>query len=99
MATSSQSATALDFDMVDLSEGDKAAAQKYLSENGIRGLEGFLAERLDAWRKWFVYFWIDLLLSDDSYCFSPLNIAITGDSGAVSIGRVINQMNWNIFIR
>jgi hypothetical protein len=28
-----------------------------------------------------------------------LNIAITGDSGAVSIGRVINQMNWNIFIR
>jgi hypothetical protein len=56
MATSSQSATALDFDMVDLSEDDKAAAQKYLSENGIRGLEGFLAERLDAWRKWFVYF-------------------------------------------
>ncbi|CAF1301050.1 unnamed protein product [Rotaria sordida] len=40
-----------DFDMVDLSEEDKVAAQKYLSENGIRGIEGFLAERLDAWRK------------------------------------------------
>lgn len=53
MATS-QSTTSLDFDMVDLSEEDKAAAQKYLSENGVRGLEGFLAERLDAWRQWFV---------------------------------------------
>ncbi len=55
MATSSQNVAPLDFDIVDLSEDDKAAAQKYLSENGIRGLEGFLAERLDAWRKWFVY--------------------------------------------
>ena len=45
-----------DYDMVDLSEDDKAAAQKYLSENGVRGIEGFLAERLDAWRKWFVFF-------------------------------------------
>jgi hypothetical protein len=54
MATSNQTATPLDFEIVDLSEDDKAAAQKYLSENGIRGLEGFLAERLDAWRKWFV---------------------------------------------
>jgi len=54
MATS-YSVTPLDFDMVDLSEDDKIAAQKYLNENGVRGLEGFLAERLDAWRKWFVY--------------------------------------------
>ena len=44
----------LGFDMIDLSEDDKIAAQKYLSENGVRGLEGFLAERLDVWRKWFV---------------------------------------------
>lgn len=51
---SSQGTTPLEFDMVDLSEDDKLAAQKYLSENGVRGLEGFLAERLDAWRKWFV---------------------------------------------
>jgi hypothetical protein len=54
MATSNN-VTTLDFDMVDLSEDDKIAAQKYLSENGIRGIEGFLAERLDAWRQWFVY--------------------------------------------
>ena len=46
--------TPLDFDMVDLTEDDKVAAQKYLNENGVRGIEGFLAERLDAWRKWFV---------------------------------------------
>lgn len=43
-----------DFVVVDLSEEDKLAAQKYLSENGVRGIEDFLAERLDAWRKWFV---------------------------------------------
>ncbi len=54
MATSNN-VTTLDFDMVDLSEDDKIAAQKHLSENGIRGIEGFLAERLDAWRQWFVY--------------------------------------------
>jgi hypothetical protein len=47
--------TPLDFDLVDLSEDDKNAAQKHLSEHGVRGIEGFLAERLDAWRKWFVY--------------------------------------------
>ena len=51
---SSQNTVPLDYDMVDLSEDDKIAAQKYLSENGVRGLEGFLAERLDAWRQWFV---------------------------------------------
>jgi hypothetical protein len=44
----------LDAELIDLSEDDKIAAKKYLSENGIRGLEGFLAERLDVWRKWFV---------------------------------------------
>jgi hypothetical protein len=55
MATSNTTIP-LDFDMVDLSEDDKVAAQKYLSENGVRGLEGFLAERLEAWRRWFVYF-------------------------------------------
>jgi hypothetical protein len=60
MATSNN-VTPLDFEMVDLSEDDKAAAQKYLSENGVRGIEGFLAERLDAWRKWFVYLEIFLV--------------------------------------
>ena len=45
---------ALDYDLIDLSQEDKVAAHKYLSENGIRGIEGFLAERLDAWRKWSV---------------------------------------------
>ncbi|CAF4156079.1 unnamed protein product, partial [Adineta steineri] len=50
MATS-YDVQSLDCDLVDLSEDDKLAAQKYLSENGIRGIEGFLAERLDAWRK------------------------------------------------
>ena len=54
MAMSNNTTIPLDFDMIDLSEDDKIAAQKYLSENGVRGLEGFLAERLDAWRKWFV---------------------------------------------
>ena len=54
MATSNN-ITPLDYDLVDLSEDDKVAAQKYLSEHGVRGLEGFLAERLDAWRQWFVY--------------------------------------------
>jgi hypothetical protein len=54
MATSTNTMP-LDFDMIDLSEDDKIAAQKYLNENGIRGIEGFLAERLDAWRKWLVY--------------------------------------------
>lgn len=44
----------LDYDMIDLSEDDKLAAQKYLNENGVRGIEGFLAERLEAWRKWSV---------------------------------------------
>lgn len=57
MATSTDSnQKPMDYDMVDLSEDDKIAAEKYLSENGVRGLEGFLAERLDAWRKWFVLF-------------------------------------------
>lgn len=46
--------TALDYDLIDLSQEDKVAAEKYLSQNGIRGIEGFLAERLDAWRKWSV---------------------------------------------
>ena len=46
--------TSLDYDLIDLSAEDKVAAQKYLNENGIRGIEGFLAERLDAWRKWSV---------------------------------------------
>ncbi|CAF0785600.1 unnamed protein product [Adineta steineri] len=50
MATS-YDVKSLDYDLIDLSEDDKLAAQKYLSENGIRGIEGFLAERLDAWRK------------------------------------------------
>ena len=44
----------LDYDMIDLSEDDRLAAQKYLNENGVRGIEGFLAERLEAWRKWSV---------------------------------------------
>jgi hypothetical protein len=52
MATNNN--TPLDFDMVDLTEDDKVAAEKYLNANGVRGIEGFLAERLDAWRKWFV---------------------------------------------
>lgn len=43
-----------EFEMVNLSEEDKLAAHRYLSENGVRGIEDFLAERLDAWRKWFV---------------------------------------------
>ncbi|CAF1620624.1 unnamed protein product [Rotaria magnacalcarata] len=52
MATSNNSSQqSVDYDLVDISEEDKIAAQKYLSENGIRGIEGFLAERLDAWRK------------------------------------------------
>ena len=55
MATSS-STNSFDFNIVNLSEDDKLAAQKYLSENGVRGIEDFLAERLDAWRKWLVHF-------------------------------------------
>ncbi|CAF3644794.1 unnamed protein product [Rotaria sp. Silwood1] len=47
----SNSTQSFDFDIVDLSEEDKIAAKKYLNENGVRGIEGFLAERLDAWRK------------------------------------------------
>jgi len=53
MATTNESVVQ-DYVLVDLSEEDKLAAQKYLSENGVRGIEDFLAERLDAWRKWFV---------------------------------------------
>ena len=55
MATSNNT-NSLDFEMVDLSEDDKLAAQRFLSENGVRGIEDFLAERLDAWRKWLVFF-------------------------------------------
>ena len=55
MATNDR-VTSSDYEFVDLSEDDKVAAQKYLSENGVRGLEGFLAERLEIWRKWFVSF-------------------------------------------
>ncbi|CAF5005704.1 unnamed protein product [Rotaria socialis] len=51
MTASNSSQQSVDNDLVDVSEEDKIAAQKYLSENGIRGIEGFLAERLDAWRK------------------------------------------------
>ena len=60
---SSEKVTPVDYDLVDISEEDKVAAKKYLTENGVRGLEGFLAERLEAWRKWFVSLpvrrWID----------------------------------------
>ncbi len=55
MATSSNTGP-FNFELLDISEEDKVAAQKYLSENGIRGIEDFLAERLDAWRRWFVVF-------------------------------------------
>jgi len=55
MATSSNTGP-FNFELLDISEEDKAAAQKYLNENGIRGIEDFLAERLDAWRKWLVVF-------------------------------------------
>lgn len=51
---SNEKVTPVDYDLVDISEEDKVAAQKYLTENGVRGLEGFLAERLEAWRKWWV---------------------------------------------
>lgn len=44
--------------MVDLSEDDKVAAEKHLSQNGVRGIENFLAERLEAWRKWLVFYFI-----------------------------------------
>lgn len=54
MASNVPPPSSSDYDFVDLSEEDKIAAQKYLNENGVRGLEGFLAERLEAWRKWFV---------------------------------------------
>jgi len=84
MATSNN-VISLDYDMIDLSEDDKVAAQKYLNEHGVRGIEGFLAERLDAWRKWFVYLEDFLFYRRILIVFSPLNIAITGDSGAVSI--------------
>lgn len=87
MATSSATQP-VDYEMVDLSEEDKVAAQKYLNEHGVRGIEGFLAERLDAWRKWFVC--RRRLRTDRSllFVFSPLNIAITGDSGAVSVAEM-----------
>lgn len=54
--------TSFEYDMVDLSGDDKIAAEKYLTEHGVRGLEGFLAERLDAWRKWFVHIENSLIL-------------------------------------
>ena len=54
MASNENVTSSSGYDFVDLSEEDKIAAEKYLSENGVRGLEGFLAERLEAWRKWFV---------------------------------------------
>lgn len=54
MASNENVTSSSDYDFVDLSEEDKIAAEKYLSENGVRGLEGFLSERLEVWRKWFV---------------------------------------------
>ena len=56
-----------EYEILDLSEADKIAAQKYLSDNGVRGLENFLAERLEAWRKWFHFCFEKTFISFVSY--------------------------------